>query len=316
MKSEKGLHVVFGGNGSAGAALVRELAARGHRVRSVSRSGRGTPPAGVETVRADATDAASARAAAAGATVVYHAANVPYAEWADKLGPMMEGIIGAASAADAKLVFVDNLYMYGKVDGPVTEETPPIATSRKGALRARLADRLLDAHRAGTVRAVIGRASDYYGPGAVNSLAGTQVFPAVVTGKTARWAGSLDAPHSHTYVDDFARVLATLGERDEALGQIWHAPAAEPLTGRRFIELAFAAAGAPPRIGLLTRPMVFVAGLVNPTIREFGEMAYQFDAPFVIADTKYRSAFGGEPTPHAEAIRRTVEWFRARLGQG
>lgn len=305
------LHVVFGGNGGAGGALVRELASRGRKVRAVSRSGRWDFPAGVEAVRGDATDAARAREVAAGAAVVYHAANVPYPDWAEVLPPMLEGIIGGAAAAGAKLVFVDNLYMYGTTDGPITEDLPPNATTRKGALRARLAERVLDAHRAGTVRAVIGRASDYFGPGAVNSLAGTQVLPAALAGKTARWAGALDQPHSHAFVDDVARVMATLGERDEALGQVWHAPAAEPLTGRQFIELAFETAGNPPKVGLLSRPMVLLGGLFSPTVREFGEMAYQFEAPFVISGEKYRRAFGGEPTPHREAMRRTVDWFRA-----
>lgn len=312
MSEHEELHVVVGAGGGAGGAIVRELVARGKRVRAVGRSGKAAVPPGVEVVRGDATDPASAREFAAGAAVVYHAANVPYPEWAERFPPMMEALIAGAGAAGAKLVYVDNLYMYGKVAGPITEDLPATATTRKGALRARLAERLLAADRAGDVRAAIGRASDYYGPGAVNSLAGTQVFPAVVAGKRANWATNLDVPHSHAFVDDFARVLVTLGERDEALGEVWHAPAAEPLTGRRFIELAFAEAGQPPKIGVLSKPMVLLGGLFNPTIREFGEMTYQFETPFVVDGGKYRRAFGGEPTPHREAMRRTVGWFRQR----
>jgi len=312
MNDHAELHVVVGAGGGAGGAIVRELVARGKRVRAVGRSGRADVPPGIEVVRGDATDAASAREFTTGATVVYHAANVPYPEWAATLPRMMEALIAGAASAGAKLVYVDNLYMYGKVAGPITEDLPATAGTRKGALRAKLAERLLAAHRAGDVRAAIGRASDLYGPGAVNSLAGTQVFPAVVTGKKANWAASLDQPHSHAFVDDFARALVTLGERDEALGEVWHAPAAEPLSGRRFIELAFAAAGLPPKIGVLSKPMVLLGGLFNPTIREFGEMTYQFEAPFVVDGSKYQRAFGGDPTPHSEALRRTIAWFRQR----
>lgn len=312
MNENAGLHVVVGAGGGAGGAIVRELIACGKRVRAVGRSSPAVMPAGVEVVRGDATDPASVKGFTAGAAVVYHAANVPYPEWTERLPQMMEALIAGAGAAGAKLVYVDNLYMYGQVAGPITEDLPATATTRKGALRARLAERLLAAHRAGEVRATIGRASDLYGPGSVNSLAGTQVFPAVVAGKKARWATSLDQAHSHAFVDDVGRVLVTLGERDEALGGIWHAPAAEPLTGRRFIELAFEAADRPARIGVLTKPMVRLGGIFSPTIREFGEMAYQFEAPFVVDGGKYRRAFGGGPTPHREAMRLTVEWFRAR----
>ncbi len=309
MNERDGLHVVFGGSGGAGGALVRELAARGKRVRAVTRSGRGDVPHGVEAVRADAADAAGARAACAGAAVVYHAVNVPYPAWAEALPPVMDGLIGAASAAGATLVYADNLYAYGPVDRPMTEDLPAAATTRKGRLRARLAETLLAAHHAGTVRAVIVRGSDYYGPGVVNSVAGERLFPAVLAGGRAMWAGSLDQPHSLTYVADFARVLVTLGEREEALGGVWHAPPAESLTGRRFIELAFAEAGRPPKVGTVSPFVIRLVGLVNPTVRELGELAYEFEAPFVLDGNKYLTAFGGTPTPHGAAIRATLGWY-------
>jgi nucleoside-diphosphate-sugar epimerase len=303
------LHVVFGASGGAGGAIVRELVARGKRVRAVTRSGRGDVPVGVETVRADAADKVGARAACAGATVVYHAVNVPYPAWAETLPPVMDGLIGAAGAAGATLVYVDNVYAYGPVDRPMTEDLPSVATTRKGRLRARLAETLLAAHRAGTVRAVIGRGSDYYGPGVRNSVAGDRLFPAMLSGGKAMWAGSLDQPHSLTFIDDFARVLVTLGEREEALGEVWHAPPAEPLTGRQFIELAFAEAGRSPRVGTFSPLMIRLMGLINPIVRELGELAYEFEAPFILDGTKYLRAFGGAPTPHPAAIRATLGWY-------
>ena len=194
----------------------------------------------------------------------------------------------------------------------MTEDLPPIATTRKGRLRARLAQTLLDAHQAGSVQAVIGRASDYYGLGVVNSIAGERLFPAVLSGKKAMWAGSLDQPHSLTFIDDFARVLVTLGEQEQALGEVWHAPPAEPLTGRQFITLAFAVAGHPPRVGAYSPLMIRLAGLFDPMVRELGELAYEFEAPFVLDGSKYTRAFGGAPTPHEAAIRATLDWFASQ----
>jgi nucleoside-diphosphate-sugar epimerase len=308
--SENGdLHVIFGASGGAGGAIVRELAARGKRVRAVTRSGGGDLPSGVEAVQADAADPAGARVACAGAAVVYHAINVPYPAWVETLPPVMDGLIDAAGAAGATLVYVDNLYAYGPVDRPMTEEMPPAATTRKGRLRARLAATLLAAHRAGTVRAVIGRGSDYYGPGVRQSAAGERLFPAVLSGGKAMWAGSLDQPHSLTFIDDFARVLITLGEREEALGQVWHAPPAEALTGRQFIELAFAEAGKPPKVGTVSPLMIRLVGFVNPMVRELGELVYEFESPFILDGSKYLRTFGGGPPPHREAIRATLDWY-------
>jgi nucleoside-diphosphate-sugar epimerase len=313
MNENGNLHVVFGASGGAGGAIVRELVARGKRVRTVTRSGGGDLLPGVEAVRADAADKAGARAACAGATVVYNAVNVPYPQWAGALPPVMDGLIEAAGAAGATLVYADNLYAYGSVDRAMTEDLPAAATTRKGRLRVRLAERLLAAHRAGTVRAVIGRGSDYYGPGVRQSAAGERLFPAVLSGDKAMWAGSLDQPHSLTFVDDFARVLVTLAEREEALGQVWHAPPAEPLTGRQFIELAFAVAGKPPKVGTVSPLMIRLVGLVNPMVRELGELVYEFDTPFILDGSKYLRAFGGAPTPHREAIPATLRWYADHL---
>lgn len=303
-----GLHVVFGASGGAGSAIVRELVAQGKRVRAVTRSGSDLP-AGVEAVRADAANPAEALAACTGATTIYHAVNVPYPEWGRALPPVMDGLIAAAAATGATLVYTDNLYAYGPVDRPMTEELPPAATTHKGRLRARLAETLMAAHRAGRVRGVIGRSSDYYGPGVRLSIAGERLFPAVLKGGRAMWAGSLDQPHSLSYIDDVARVLVTLAEREEAWGHIWHAPPAEALTGRQFIELAFAEAGKPVKVGAVSPLLIRLAGLVNPMARELCELIYEFDAPFVLDGSKYLRDFGGAPTPHRDALRATLAWY-------
>jgi nucleoside-diphosphate-sugar epimerase len=294
MDTETNLHVVFGGAGGAGGAIVRELAAQGKRVRAVTRSGRGEYPTGVEPFAADAAIHEQALVACAGASVVYHAVNVPYPAWPAALPPVMAGLIAAAGAADAPLVYVDNLYAYGPVDRPMTEDLPLVATTKKGRLRAQLAETLLAAHRAGQVRAVIGRGSDYFGPGVVNSVAGDRLFPAILHGKKAMWAGSLDQPHSLTFIDDFARVPVRFGAREEAWGQVWHAPPAEPLTGRQFLTLACAEAGQPTRVGSYPSWVIRLAGLFDPMLRELNELAYEFE----------------------QALRTTFDWYAARQAGG
>jgi nucleoside-diphosphate-sugar epimerase len=208
-------------------------------------------------------------------------------------------------------VFADNLYVYGPPDGPMTEETPQRAKSRKGRTRIEMAAAILSAHADGKLRCAIGRSSDYYGPRGTGTTAGETLMKPALRGKRARWLASLDQPHTLNYLEDMARALVTLGERPEADGQVWHLPAAEPLTGRQFLELVFAEAGHPPKIGVASRPMIRLVGLFNSLVRELNVTMYQYERPFVSDASRFQRAFGPfEPTPHPEAVRRTVAWFR------
>jgi nucleoside-diphosphate-sugar epimerase len=301
--------VVLGATGGAGSALVRELASRGTPVRAVSRSGAGPSLPGVTLVRADVADAAALRDACRGAAIVYHCVNVPYQLWAQRLVPIAEAIIAAAGAAGAKLVVMDNLYMYGRPDGPMTETTPRNARGKKGRIRIRLEQLLLEAHRGGRVRVAIGRASDFYGPEATSAPMLLVVQPAVA-GRRASWLGNLDVPHTFSYLPDVAWGLATLGGREEAFGEIWHLPAAEPLTGRQFAGLVFDALGAPPKIALIPKPVMALGSLFSTMIRESREVLYQFEYPFVMDAAKFTRAFGSRITPHRAAIRETIDAMR------
>jgi nucleoside-diphosphate-sugar epimerase len=310
------LHVVLGASGGAGGALVRELAGGGHRVRAVSRKPTADLPEGVERVAADAADPAQTRTACAGATVVYHCVQPPYQRWAAEFPTLTQSIADAAAAAGARLVYADNLYAYGPVQGPITEDLPAQPTTSKGRVRALMAERLLAAHRSGTLQVVIGRSSDYYGPGGANSVVGDILFGAAAQGRRARWLGRMDLPHSLNYLQDVARALRILGARPEALGEVWHLPAAEPVTGRGFVELIGAALGRPVKVTATSRLALRLAGLFDPRARESTEMLYQWERPFVLDASKFQGAFGPlEPTPHPQAVATTVAWFRERAGR-
>jgi len=316
MNGAEQLHVVLGATGGAGGALVRELAGGGHRVRAVSRTPTADLPEGVEPLAADAADPAETRTACQGATVVYHCVQPPYQRWAAEFPPLTQSIADAAAAAGARLVYADNLYAYGPVHGPITEDLPALATTTKGRIRAVMAERLLAAHRSGTLQVAIGRSSDYYGPGGANSVVGDILFGAATTGNRARWLGRLDVPHSLNYLPDVARALLTLGARPEAPGEVWHLPAAQPLTGRGFVKLIAAALGGPVKVTATSRLALRLAGVFDPRARETTEMLYQWERPFVVDASKFQRAFGPlEPTPHPQAVATTVAWFRERAGR-
>ena len=289
--------------------MARTVLARHGRVRAVSRRGAADLPSRVEVVRGDATDPARTRELCHGASVVYHCAGAPYTEWPATLPRLMAGIIEGASDAGAKLVYGDNLYGYGPVNGPLFESLPDRPAGPKGAVRARVARQLLDAHREGRVRAVIGRASDFYGPGVRLSALGERVFAAALANRSASVLGDVDAAHSFSYIGDFAASLVTLGEHDEALGQVWHVPHDVPLTMREMLVFVYAEAGATLRFRAASRLMLNLAALVNPMARELKETFYQFERPFVVDHAKFARAFGASPTRHREAIHATLDWW-------
>src|SRR5690348_16636719 len=313
MQPDRSLHVVFGATGAIGSAVVGELLRRGHSVRAVSR--RGQAPEGALGVAADASDPAQAADAAAGAAVIYHCASPPYTKWPELFPILTSSILGAAESSGAKLVFADNLYAYGPVDGPLREDLPAAARGPKGRIRAEMAADLLAAHREGRARVVIGRASDYYGPHGTGSTAGQTVFGRILAGKKPQWTGRLDQPHTFHYLPDIAGGLVVLADRREADGQVWHLPAAGPLTAQQFFDLIGTAAGQPVPVhaSIASPALLAVVGVFSPLLREMRETTYQFRAPFVIDASKFEAAFGHlEPTPHRDAVQRTAAWYRSR----
>ncbi|MGW0159046.1 NAD-dependent epimerase/dehydratase family protein [Mycobacterium sp. NPDC003323] len=307
------LHVVIGASGGTGSVIVRELHEAGRRVRAVNRSGQMAAAAGVEVVGADATDATRMREVCAGATVVYNCVNPPFLQWGQTFPAAVDGILAGAAAAGATLVYADNTWMYGRVEGPMTESTPYRPVSNLGVLRAWLAERMLAAHQRGEARVVIGRAGELFGP-KVESILARNVFGAVRDGRTVHWLGALDLPLTPLFIDDFARGLITLGQHPQACGAVWHVPHTRPLTGRQFVDLVAAAAGRPTRIAAHGTRTARALGLVSATARAGAEMIYQFEQPFVVDGSRFAAAFGEKPTDPEDAVRATLDWYRTNPG--
>lgn len=310
-----GTHVVFG-TGPAGTAVADALLDHGVPVRMVNRSGTATN-AGVETIGGDATDPAFARHAAADADTVYFCLNAPhYHRWATEFPPLQHAVVDAAKAAGAKLVVLENLYMYGPSAAPLRETTPINPTSAKSRTRATMSAELLAAHHRGEIRVVIGRASDFIGPGARDSALGEFVFQPALVGRRAQTMGRPDTLHTYSYVPDVGRNLALLGSRDDAYGRAWHLPNPVTRTTRRIIIDVYAAAGRRRTdVTALKRPMLRALGLFNDNIRELLHTYYQFNAPFVVDDSAFRHAFGGHTTNWNDVISSTVDWYRTHTTQ-
>ena len=310
---EAQLHVVFG-TGQVGSALAAHLAGMGIAVRAVSRHRPAALAGGTDWRAADVTDPEAAADAAKGASVVYQCVNAPYTQWPELFPPLQRGVLAAAERTGALLVVLENLYGYGPTGGrPMTEDLPLAATTVKGRTRAAMTGELLAAAAAGRVRIAIGRASDFFGPGVTQgSTLGERVFGNALAGRRADFIGDPDLPHTYSYVPDIAVGLATLGTDARAAGQVWHLPGPATVTTRALLDLVAGEVGHPVGVRSVPKLALRALGLVNPTIRELAEMAYEFDQPFVLDTSKYQDTFGAAGTPLAAAIAATVAWYRIR----
>jgi len=311
--SRNELHVVLG-TGAIGRAVAEELVRREKPVRMVNRSGKlGEVPAGAEVIAADLYDPASVREVTRGAQVVYQASQPSYSEWPEKFPPLQQSIIDGLTGSDAKLVLVENLYMYGSTNGvPMTENTPHNAHTRKGKTRSEMSKAALATHAAGKVRVTIARGSDFFGPWGLASTMGERVFYPLLQGKTAQVTGRTDLPHTHTFTRDFGKAMVILGERDEADGQVWHVPNDTPeITQGKLIHMFCGEAGIEPKMTGVGKFMLGLAGLFIPEAKETVEMLYEFDQPFIVDSGKFEQTFGMKATPMREAINETVAWYKS-----
>lgn len=306
---------VLGAGGAIGNELVARLAALNERIRVVSRNPKAAP-VGAETLAADLSRLDDAVKAVAGSDVAVLLAGLKYDAkvWRELWPRIMRNSIEAAKRANARLVFFDNVYMYGKVDGVMTEETPFRPCSKKGEIRAQIATMLLDEIRAGNLTALIARSADFYGPVARNGIPNILIFEALARGAKPSWLANDSVKHSFTYTRDAAQGLVQLAGAEHAWNQTWHLPTApDPLTGREFIALAAREFGAAPKYRVLKRPVLKVAGLFHALVGELPEMLYQNEFDYVFDSSKFARAFGGRPTSYAEGIRETARSYAGRM---
>jgi nucleoside-diphosphate-sugar epimerase len=303
---------VLGAGGSIGDELIKELVARKERVRLVSRSPKLVPGA-AEAVAADLATLGGALNAVSGCRTAFLLVGLKYdlRVWRELWPRIVRNAIEAAKRFSARLVFFDNVYMYGRVDGAMTEETPFRPCSRKGEVRAEIATMLLNEIRAGNLTAIIARSADFYGPRARTSIPNILVFENYARGKRAMWPASDSVKHSLTFTPDAARSLVLLAESENAWNQTWHIPTApDPPTGKQVVELVANELGTQPKYRVLTRPMVWTLGLFDPTVRELYEMLYQYESDYIFDSTKFTKAFHFESTSYAVGIRQTAEPYR------
>jgi nucleoside-diphosphate-sugar epimerase len=308
------MQTILGAGGVIGTELVKELVRSRQPVRLVGRNPAVVPGA-AEAVSADVSKLDQTIRAVSGSKVVYLLVGLKYdvRVWRELWPRIMRNAIEACKRSGAKLIFFDNVYMYGKVTGRMTEETPFNPCTKKGEIRAQIASALLDEIKAGNLNAMIARSADFYGPNARTSVANVLVFDKFAKGAKAAWLVNDAVPHSYTYTPDAAKSLAMLANAESAWNQTWHVPTApDPPTGREFVQMVADEFGVVSQYRVLSRPLIKVAGLFDSDIRESYEMLYQSDSEYLFDSTKFSKAFGFEPTSYPEGVWRTALAAKSR----
>jgi nucleoside-diphosphate-sugar epimerase len=268
---------------------------------------------GLDAIAADLESYEQTLFAVKGSSVVYLLVGLDYDSkvWAEKWPKIMTNTINACKATGAKLIFFDNVYMYGKVEGYMTEETAFQPCSKKGLIRAAIAKQLLAEMASGSIEALIARSADFYGTKSIRtSFANTMIFSNLSKGKKAQWLVNEKVPHAFTYVPDAAKALYLLAKDDTAFGQSWHLPTqSNPLTGEAFVALAAKEMHQPYKLTVLSKFMIRLAGLFVKPIKESYEMLYQNDSDYLFDSTKFEQHFGMQPTSYEAGIAATAKHY-------
>ena len=309
------LHTILGAGGSIGNSLAVGLIRSNENVRLVSRRKFGFE--GAEIVKGDLLSYADTLAAVKGSDIVYLCAGLKYETkiWADEWPKIMSNIIGVCKNTNIKLIFFDNVYMYGKVEGKMTEGTPYNPCSKKGEIRAKIATMLQNEIKSENIKAIIARAADLYGLYcSTNSVPYIMAISNLMNGKGAKWLLNVETPHSYTYTIDCAKAMYMLAQDDEAFGQVWHMPTCNPpMTGKMFIEIVAEELGLPPKYSELKKWMIKLGGFFDPTVKELWEMLYQYESPYYFDSTKFEKHYEFRPISYEKGIKDTIQFLKKQV---
>jgi len=306
------MQTILGSTGVIGKELAKSLTKYTNKIRLVSRNPKKVNDTD-ELFKANLLNVEETMKAVEGSEVVYLTVGLQYDinVWRTQWPPLMKNVIEACKKSNSKLVFFDNVYSYGRVNGWMTEETPIKPDSEKGKVRAELNEMIMNEVKQGNLKAIIAKAADFYGPETPLSFVNSMVFDNFKKGKKAQWFIDVNKKHSFTYTPDAGKGTAILGNTESAYNQIWHLPTNKNvLTGKEFIELAAKAMGVKLEYMIVKKWMVKMLGMFNKVVKESIEMLYQNDSDYLFDSTKFEKAFDLKPISYEEGIIKTTESMR------
>ena len=299
------MHTILGAGGPVANALTRELANNNQPTRLVSRKEIKTSGANQSWKKADLLNYNELLEASKGSKVIYLTAGLVYNKkiWAEQWPVIMQNYINLGKETGARLIFFDNVYSYGLVNGPMLETTPYNPSSKKGEIRAKIATKLMDEAKAGNITASIARGADFYGTESGNGVLDVMVLAKLAKNQKIQWLGDAKKLHNFSYIPDMGKGMYLLGQNPDSDNQIWHLPTAKPVSGHEFIEMAAKAYGAQPKFMGINKFMLQLFGMFDTMTKELVEMYYQYDHDYNFNSDKFEKAFKYKPAKYEDGIR-------------
>lgn len=299
------MHTILGAGGPVANALARELTNNNETIRLVSRKEIKTAGKNQSWKKADLLNYNEILEASKGSEVIYLTAGLVYNKkiWAEQWPVIMQNYINLGKETGARLIFFDNVYSYGLVDGPMLETTPYNPASKKGEIRAKIATKLMDEAKAGNINASIARGADFYGTESGNGVLDVMVMAKLAKNQKIQWLGDAKKLHNFSYIPDMGKGMYLLGQNPDSDNQIWHMPTAKPVSGREFIEMSAKAYGAQPKFMAINKFMLQLFGLFDTMTKELVEMYYQYDHDYNFNSDKFEKAFKYTPAKYEDGIK-------------
>lgn len=308
--------LVLGATGGIGGEIARQLRDAGWTVRALWRA---APQAeetkdGISWLRGDAMHRPDVLAAAQGCAVIVHAVNPPgYRRWAELVLPMLDNTVAAACAQGATIVLPGTVYNYGPDAFPrLTETSPQRPTTRKGAIRVAMEQRLQVATRQGA-RVLVVRAGDFFGPQAAQNWFSQCLVKPGQSVRTVRYPGRAGVGHQWSYLPDVARTVLALLARRSSLESFatfhmaghWDADGTQMAQAISRVVARYT--GILPRTAAFPWWLATLASPFVPTLREMREMRYLWQMPLRMDNARLTGLLGAEPhTPLDAAVEATL----------
>ncbi len=301
-------HIILGAGGSISKVLINELLIDNQKIKLAAR--RSKTINGIQSEKADLLNFDEVNNLIEEFSIVYLVAGLTYSVkvWKEEWPKIMRNVVEACSAKNAKLIFFDNVYAYGKVNGTMTEETPVNPSSKKGEVRAKLLEYLNSEIKNKNITALVARAADFYGPFSEGaSIISISVIDKLIKGKKAQWFCNAKVKHSFTYTGDCGKALYLLSKSESNFNQTWHMPTAKPAkTGEELIKIAAEKLNVKADYTVLKKWVFNLIGPFNPLIRELTEMLYQYEDDYIFDSSKFEKKFDYTPASYEQGIEETI----------
>ncbi|MDQ2719224.1 MAG: NAD-dependent epimerase/dehydratase family protein [Bacteroidota bacterium] len=304
------MQTILGSGGAIGTPLAKELLPYTNNIRLVARNPKKVNE-NDELFPAGLTNKEEVYKAVEGSEVVYLTVGLQYnlKIWQRDWPLIMHNVIDACKEHHAKLVFLDNVYLYaaGEMQN-MTENSLIDPPSKKGKVRAVLVKMIFDEIKTGGLKALIARSADFYGPNVKSSPLTISVLENFQKNKKAFWQSDATKIHSFTFTQDAATATAFLGNTEDAYDQTWHLPSSsEKLTGRDFIEKIAAEMNVKPRYYILSKTLISILGIFMPLVKELWGMQYQNDRNYFFNSDKFDQRFHFTATSYNAGISKMVK---------